>query len=443
MTSDIDGGPTDDCRRTGSCASDGSCDTTRGETGCPSGSTCSAAKCIDIDECATNNGGCGRTSCSNVKGGRVCGECPLDAFGGGDLPCIPRLIGLGDLPGGDVASFAASLNDSGDVVVGWSRTAEGDAAIRWTPTGGLAALGGAGSQAHAASPDGRFIVGMSAVSSYNGGPAAVVWRDEQALALLTPAMIDVGEPYVWPIDAWVVRNDGSAFGTCLQDRAYGDHLACAIDRAGNLTQHSIGEIYAADDRSNYAGMRTPGTRGGPTYASKATLNDSILGFPDAPTCVPPCACASAVRAFSDGAAVVVGTSSVPAVGDTTTGEAQTLIDSAFVYTGAEGMHRLPELTDNAARSGAYAIDASGHIIAGFGTDREYKQVAVIWIDRKPVNLAALLAKLMITPTFGWRLQEIRAISRDGLTVTGNATNPMNVPEAFWVRLPVGAFDSVR
>src|SRR5690606_7936609 len=43
------------------------------------GYTCSAApsSCVDIDECATTNGGCDLlTSCTNTPGSRTCGACP-------------------------------------------------------------------------------------------------------------------------------------------------------------------------------------------------------------------------------------------------------------------------------------------------------------------------------------------------------------------------------
>jgi hypothetical protein len=59
------------------------------ECRCESGWT--GLRCsVDIDECLTDNGGCDeRTSCVNVPGGRVCGDCPPGFTGSGASGCVP------------------------------------------------------------------------------------------------------------------------------------------------------------------------------------------------------------------------------------------------------------------------------------------------------------------------------------------------------------------
>jgi hypothetical protein len=47
--------------------------------------------CIDIDECAHENGGCAKgTVCFNTLGSRMCGECPDHHFGSGYDKCFEK-----------------------------------------------------------------------------------------------------------------------------------------------------------------------------------------------------------------------------------------------------------------------------------------------------------------------------------------------------------------
>jgi outer membrane protein assembly factor BamB len=56
---------------------------------CPSGYTGTGATfCLDINECDTNNGGCDpRTTCTNTQGSRTCGVCPAGYSGTGATGC--------------------------------------------------------------------------------------------------------------------------------------------------------------------------------------------------------------------------------------------------------------------------------------------------------------------------------------------------------------------
>jgi hypothetical protein len=56
---------------------------------CPQGYVNTAQGCQDIDECATNNGGCDSlTTCTNTPGSYVCGSCPPGYGGNGATGCI-------------------------------------------------------------------------------------------------------------------------------------------------------------------------------------------------------------------------------------------------------------------------------------------------------------------------------------------------------------------
>ncbi len=81
------------CEDVDECATDnGGCDTlaecknTPGSFscgGCPTGYEEQGGQCVDIDECATDNGGCDAlTTCKNTPGGRSCGACPGLSCGG-------------------------------------------------------------------------------------------------------------------------------------------------------------------------------------------------------------------------------------------------------------------------------------------------------------------------------------------------------------------------
>src|SRR5262245_2164920 len=78
---------------------------------------------------------------------------------------VPKFQGLGDLPGGPVASMAWDASADGSVIVGGSNTAAGMEAFRWTSTGGMVGLGlppgGSLSQALGVSGDGSVIAGNS------------------------------------------------------------------------------------------------------------------------------------------------------------------------------------------------------------------------------------------------------------------------------------------
>ena len=74
--------------------------------------------------------------------------------------------GLGDLPGGDFYSHAFDVSADGSTVVGWSRSASGYEAFRWTSASGMVGLGDLSggnfySEAYGVSADGSTVVGRS------------------------------------------------------------------------------------------------------------------------------------------------------------------------------------------------------------------------------------------------------------------------------------------
>ena len=58
-------------------------------------------RCSDIDECATQNGGCDKlTTCTNLGGSRLCGACPSGLVGNGYAGCRAKAV---DYAGGEAS----------------------------------------------------------------------------------------------------------------------------------------------------------------------------------------------------------------------------------------------------------------------------------------------------------------------------------------------------
>jgi probable HAF family extracellular repeat protein len=104
------------------------------------------------------------------------------------------MISLGDLPGGNVFSRALSVSKDGSVTVGFSDSASGSQAFRWSADDGMTGLGDlAGgafqSAANAVSEDGSVIVGSS--SSANG-TEAFLWSNTDGMQSLRDLLIASG-----------------------------------------------------------------------------------------------------------------------------------------------------------------------------------------------------------------------------------------------------------
>jgi hypothetical protein len=67
---------------------------------CDAGYELQLEQCVDIDECATEHGGCDEAaSCKNTRGSHTCGDCMAGYVGGKDGACIPTLTDLRVEPG--------------------------------------------------------------------------------------------------------------------------------------------------------------------------------------------------------------------------------------------------------------------------------------------------------------------------------------------------------
>ncbi len=347
--------------------------------------------------------------------------------------------GLGDLPGGAVASYASDVSDSGDVVVGWSVGDSGDEAVRWTSGAGLEPLGGAPSRAHGVSSDGSLIVGFvpAVGTGYLTGTTGALWRGTGGYEpLIEPAPPpDQGPPALFQVvDGVAVVDDGRVFGICHQYGAYGEAIGCVYADQTIDILPGASTISAADSGGNYAGALNPERHAGGVFGPNAVYDGSQLGYPPGSYCGPNVGCSSVAQAFSVGGAVIAGTSSAPPPSPEGQLVTSPLVERAFLYTNAEQFVVLPDLEGGDDASGAYAVDASGRLIAGFGRDADGTH-AVVWIDRVPIALEQLVAEAGGDIPDGWELTEVRAMSPDARTFVGNGVNPDGKPEGFRVILP--------
>ena len=121
--------------------------------------------------------------------------------------------GLGDLPGGEIGSWAQGISADGLVVVGQSESlsASGHEAFRWTQAGGMVGLGDLpggvfDSTARAVSADGAVVVGLSTSGS---GTEAFRWTESGGMVGLGALSGDDFESV-----ATGVSDDGSVVVGC-------------------------------------------------------------------------------------------------------------------------------------------------------------------------------------------------------------------------------------
>jgi hypothetical protein len=345
-----------------------------------------------------------------------------------------RFEALGDVAGGDVASFVQDVSASGEVVVGYSRGEAGDQAVRHAPGEGLVSLGGGPSRAYGVSPHGKLVSGSVAEPSYEAGQAGGLFRPGAPFAPLLGAIFYPGGPQMFEVVVpYVVLDDARARGTCIQYGAYGEALGCRADAPFSVEVPLGSEVFAADAAGNWAGTRYPPSRYTPPFRSAATLNGATLAYPGPVPCIIPHDCSAEARAFSEGAALVVGTSRVPRRDADPFAPHPVLVPAAFLHAQAEGVVRLDDYAGDDG-SGAHAIDAAGRVIGGFGTDA-LGEHAVVWVDRRPALLAELFALAGGMLPDGFVLRDVRALSHDGRTFVGNGENAAGAPEGYRIVLP--------
>jgi probable HAF family extracellular repeat protein len=113
------------------------------------------------------------------------------------------MVGIGDLPGGTISAAANNVSANGSVIVGTSRSSNGQEAFRWTQSGGMVGLGDLpggsfSSNAWATSADGSIIIGNAQAGD---GQHAFIWTSSLGMVDLKQYLVGLG---VTGLDNWAL-----------------------------------------------------------------------------------------------------------------------------------------------------------------------------------------------------------------------------------------------
>jgi probable HAF family extracellular repeat protein len=355
--------------------------------------------------------------------------------------------GLGDLPGGAIASFARDVSADGQVVVGHSESASGTEAFRWTATGGLVGLGDlAGgtffSDAHAASADGSVIVGGS-----DSGLGAEAFRYTLALGMvglnpvpLTLDGITGGATGVSGDGSLVV---GSMFPPTGSSCFLGD--AFTWTASGGLVNTCTSLPVSFLNQVESRRVSTDGSSVVGSWLFEGDFDSTVIrnwsevesASPIPPSASPVSGTGLAISA--DGRAVV--------------GESPFF--GAFRWHETEGVAvSLGDLPGGAVVATPWDVSGDGLVVVGASDVSTGCQPlltggstsgcrAFVW---DVVTLMRPLRDVLVNDygleLTGWTLTQATAISDDGRTLVGVGTNPSGQIEAWRVVLPPACDDGL-
>jgi probable HAF family extracellular repeat protein len=294
------------------------------------------------------------------------------------------MVGIGDLPGGAALSIATSVSTSGNVIVGYSASANGpEEAFRWTHAGGMTGLGdlpgGAfASRATDVSSNGYVVVGYG-----TPGPDSLMafrWSGGSMTALGDlPGGLVASRAMSVSGDGVTVTGWGNSGPIGVNEAFLWTQLQGLLGLGfipGSLNQGTQGVALSFDGRtvagSGWAGFGVEAFRWRPAFGYQ-TLGDLPGGGPQP---------LSAAFAISGDATTIVG------MGSTQLGA------EAFIWTEAEGMQHLGQklIALGADLPGwvlkeARGVSVHGKVIVGTGTHNGADEA---WLARlEPVCAADL------------------------------------------------------
>lgn len=192
------------------------------------------------------------------------------------------LLGIGDLQGGPIASEINALSGDGTTAVGWSRSAEGNEAIRWS-AGQLESLGdfpdnGVNSIALAVSGDGSVVIGQGSSSyiwgsqKYNNNPA-FIWRRSTGIQFAGTGIYRDGA-------GTCISEDGTVYGVSCSGGGW-----LSSNGFGNQWENNWGSMtcLSRDGSVCFGAMRQPltqcppGNCGGATFSANRIYRDKLTG----------------------------------------------------------------------------------------------------------------------------------------------------------------------
>ncbi len=324
----------------------------------------------------------------------------------------PSFQGLGDLPGGDYGSYAASVSADGTVVVGSSKSASDGKAFRWTAATGMVALDTLPyyTGASGASADGSVIVGSTSRDAFR-------WTAATGIVIIgdLPGSYPKGRAYDVSADGSIMVGCGNIDVMSLKGMAFKWTSATGMVALGELSGgYSYSSAYAISADGSVIVGASYSSRGfeAVRFSSLKSLGDLPGGTFDS----------QANGVSADGRVIVgYGTSD--------------LGTEAMRWTSGTGMVGLGDLPGGNFNSIAQDASGDGSIIVGYSSSAA-GQVAFIWDEAHGMrDLREVLIHGYGLNLTGWRPTVAYAISDDGLTIAGNGWNPDGNFEAWIATIP--------
>lgn len=319
---------------------------------------------------------------------------------------------LGDLPGGISDSLAYGVSADGSVVVGYSNSAAGMEAFRWTSKGGMAGLGFP--QAVAVSADGAVVVG------YRHATAAsepVRWTPDGTLGL---GMLPGLHEHFCGV-AQGTSADGSVIVGTYSSVGHGNDVPFCwtpsggierLDRFPGKGHRGSARAVSADGSVIVGTIHHESDR---REAFRWTEKTGIVPMGELPGDTD-----SIARAVSADGSVVVGCS-------------YSIGCQAFRWTQETGMVSLGTLPGGSRNSRALGVSADGSLIVG-QAHGELGLEAFVWDTAQGMRSLrqVLMREFDLDASLSrWKLCSATAVTPDGLCATGFGFNPSGHREA-WI-----------
>jgi probable HAF family extracellular repeat protein len=329
----------------------------------------------------------------------------------------PHFCGVGDLPGGSFYSAASGVSADGSVVVGYSNSAAGMEAFRWTSGHGITGL--KFSHASAVSDDGSVVVGHATTGSRTE-PVRWTALDGAQVADTWPELNDTSACDVSASGDVIVGFASSAGpGADRREMAF----LWSAQRGFARLKHSEEENVSSEARAvSSDGKVVAGAvrlESGHSEAFRWSRQSGLvrLGFLPGHT-------TSVAHGISADGSVVVGKSG------------NYIHSEAFRWTEQSGMVGLGSLRDRPGDGAAFDVSADGSVIVGFSTGAAGWE-AFIWdLDHGMRSMREVLERdyKLGVQVLGWNLRSASTVSDDGTTVAGSGLNPHGNYEAWIARL---------
>jgi probable HAF family extracellular repeat protein len=349
---------------------------------------------------------------------------------------VPNFQGLGFLPGGNVPySTAGAISRDGQTVVGTSTEGSNFSVFRWTPAGGMTAVGitrptTSGDMAAGVSDDGSVIVGEHSVG-FGGQRYAYRFTPGGGIQNLGTLPVPGNPGGETNSRATAVSADGSVVvGQSDGAGATGGwrYQAFRYTPAGGM--QGLGYLSAGGTTSDAADVSADGqvVVGSSEYASTSNAYHAFRWTPTGGMVslgdLPGGTDTSFAAAVSSDGNVVVGNSRSAGGRE------------AFRWTQAGGMVGLGDLPGGTFDS--YALDVSDNgVVVGVSntTGGQSGFEAFIWDQANGMRRLQTVLEGQGLNLAGWTLTNVAGISADGTTLAGSGINPAGRAEA-WVAVLV-------